>query len=34
MGFVVVVQTATDFDRWMTRHELTPSAPDGGRDRG
>jgi cytochrome c oxidase subunit II len=29
MGFVVVVQTVTDFDRWMTRERLTPSAPDG-----
>jgi cytochrome c oxidase subunit 2 len=29
MGFVVIVQTTTDFDRWMTRHQLTPSAPDG-----
>jgi cytochrome c oxidase subunit 2 len=28
MGFVVIVQTTTDFDRWMTRHQLTPSAPD------
>ncbi len=28
MGFVVVVQTATDFDRWLTRQQLTPSAPD------
>ncbi|MDQ1383979.1 MAG: cytochrome c oxidase subunit [Actinomycetota bacterium] len=29
MGFVVIVQTTTDFDRWMTRHQLTPSSPDG-----
>jgi cytochrome c oxidase subunit 2 len=29
MDFVVIVQTTTDFDRWMTRHEITPSAPDG-----
>ena len=34
MGFVVIVQTDTDFDRWLTRHELTPSPPDcGGGDR-
>ena len=29
MGFVVIVQTVTDFDRWLAREELTPSAPDG-----
>jgi cytochrome c oxidase subunit 2 len=28
MGFVVVVQTATDFDRWLARQQLTPSPPD------
>ena len=28
MGFVVIVQTVTDFDRWLSRHELTPSPPD------
>lgn len=28
MGFVVVVQTVTDFDRWLSRQELTPSPPD------
>jgi cytochrome c oxidase subunit 2 len=28
MDFVVIVQTDTDFDRWLTQHELTASAPD------
>jgi cytochrome c oxidase subunit II len=28
MDFVVIVQTATDFDRWLVRHEITASAPD------
>jgi cytochrome c oxidase subunit II len=28
MGFVVIVQSATDFDRWMTRERLTPLPPD------
>jgi cytochrome c oxidase subunit 2 len=28
MGFVVIVQTVTDFDRWLSREELTPSPPD------
>ncbi len=28
MGFVVIVQTATDFDRWLTRRQVTPLPPD------
>jgi cytochrome c oxidase subunit 2 len=28
MGFVVVVQTETDFERWLTRQQLTPLPPD------
>jgi cytochrome c oxidase subunit II len=28
MGFVVVVEAATDFDRWLTRRQVAPSAPD------
>ena len=28
MDFVVIVQTDTDFDRWLTEHENPPSAPD------
>jgi cytochrome c oxidase subunit 2 len=28
MGFAVIVQTATDFDRWLTRQRIPRSAPD------
>jgi cytochrome c oxidase subunit 2 len=28
MGFVVIVQTVTDFDRWLTRQQVTRSPPD------
>jgi cytochrome c oxidase subunit II len=29
MDFVVIVQTTTDFERWMARRAIAPSAPDG-----
>jgi cytochrome c oxidase subunit 2 len=28
MGFEVIVQTPTDFDRWLTRKRIAPSAPE------